>query len=95
MKKMKYKVVFIATVICGLATMINIAYIFSLPLLLSFLFQKDLRGANTIGIIGGADGPTSIYVASSYNSHLITVILALITILGIAYLIMAKRKSAE
>jgi len=95
MKKKKNKVIIIVTIICGLATMINVAYIYLLPLLLSFLFQKDLSDAVTIGIIGGADGPTAIYVACPYNLHLITVILALITILGIAYLIIAKRKSAE
>ncbi|MHB8130946.1 MAG: sodium ion-translocating decarboxylase subunit beta [Mobilitalea sp.] len=95
MKKKKNKVVFIVTVVSGIATILNIAYIFLLPLLLSYLFQKDLSGANSIGIIGGADGPTSIYVGSSYNSHLITVILALITILGIAYLIISKRKIAK
>jgi Na+-transporting methylmalonyl-CoA/oxaloacetate decarboxylase beta subunit len=91
--KKKNKVVFIVTVICGIATILNIAYIVLLPLFLSYLLQKDVRDASSIGIIGGTDGPTTIYVAAPYNSHLITVILALITIIGITYLIISKRKN--
>jgi carboxybiotin decarboxylase len=36
-----------------------------------YIFKFDLKEAASIGIIGGADGPTSIYVASQLAPHLL------------------------
>lgn len=42
--------------------------------LLASLFGFDLHSAAAIGIIGGADGPTSIYIASKFSPDLVPVI---------------------
>jgi len=89
------KLVFIFTVICGALALINTAYCYLLPMYLSYKFNTDLKSASSIGIIGGADGPTSIFVASSQSPKLnITAIFALLTVVGIIYLINAKRKNS-
>ncbi len=46
----------------------------------------------TVGIIGGADGPTSIFIATSPSSYSVTKVFGILTLLGIAYLLI-KRKS--
>jgi len=86
------RLIFIFTVICGAAALINAAYYYLLPIYLSYKFNADLRGASSIGIIGGADGPTSIFVASSQSPN-ITAIFALLAVAGVIYLINAKRKN--
>ena len=48
----------------------------------SFVFGFDLKEAASIGIIGAADGPTSIFVASRFASHL----LAPITVAAYSYM---------
>jgi len=42
-----------------------------LTIIIAALFGFDIREAATIGIIGAADGPTSIYVASKLAPHLL------------------------
>lgn len=91
-KKRIKKVVITLTVICVVTTIINIVYNFLLPMYLFYKMHTDLRDANSIGIIGGADGPTAIFVANSSSSNLFGIIIALPTIVGIAYLILSKRK---
>jgi len=90
-KKIK-KVVFLITVLSTIATIIGLTYDYLLPIYLSFKFHTDLSDAASVGIIGGADGPTTIYVSSSQDSHLITAIFALLSIAGVTYLILTKRK---
>lgn len=85
------KFVMIFTVICGAAAAIGILYEYLLPLYLSYKLNKDLSDASAIGIIGGADGPTTIYLSGSVSPG-ITALFAVLTAIGIAYLIMAKRK---
>ncbi len=48
----------------------------------ALLFKFDLKEAATIGIIGAADGPTSIFVASRFARHLI----APITVAAYSYM---------
>ena len=74
------------------ATALSGVYNYLLPLYLSYKFNMDLRGASSIGIIGGADGPTSIYVSSSLFPN-ITAIFALLAAAGIIYLFFDKRKN--
>lgn len=90
-KKRIRKVVILLTAICVISTIINISYQYLLPLYLSSKFNTDLTKANSIGIIGGADGPTAIYVSNSLSSPLISLILTLLSILGVVYLIYTKK----
>jgi len=86
-----YKTITIFTIISVIVTLINLAYSFLLPIYLSYKFQIDLREASSIGIIGGADGPTSIYLSSQQSPHIITAIFALLSIIGIIYILFHKR----
>jgi Na+-transporting methylmalonyl-CoA/oxaloacetate decarboxylase beta subunit len=71
--------------------MINIAYYFLLPMYLSYKFHKDLSDASSIGIIGGADGPTTIFVSGSQYTPTINAIFTLLSVIGILYLILTRR----
>lgn len=92
MKKEKLtKVVTILTIITATITLISVVFSFLIPMYLSYKFHIDTSKAGSIGIIGGADGPTAIYVTSQSSLHLGTVIFALLTVFGIIYLIVAKK----
>jgi len=80
----------IFTIISLIVTLFNLTYSFLLPVYLSYKFQIDLSEASSIGIIGGADGPTSIYLASQQSPRIVTLIFALLSIIGIIYIIFHK-----
>ena len=85
MKKGKFtKVVSIFTTITIIITFISVAVSFLMPIYLSYKYHID---SNKVS----ADGPTAIFVASQLSPHLITFIFALISIIGIIYLILAQK----
>lgn len=86
------KIITILTVLCGLFTFISISFPCLLQLYLSYKFNMDTKNASSIGIIGGADGPTAIYLSSQLSSRFFTAVFALLTILGIIYLFVVKYK---
>ncbi len=86
------KIIITLTAISIFIVLFSVGYEFLLPLYLSIKYQVDLRGASSIGIIGGADGPTSIFVSNQQSFFLIGSIFALLSIAGIAYIIINKRK---
>jgi len=91
MKKEKStKMITIFTVICALVAFISLFFSSLLPLYLSYKFKIDTKDAGSIGIIGGADGPTTIYLSGQISSYWFTVVFATLAILGIIYLIFAK-----
>jgi len=91
MKKEKStKMITIFTVICALVAFISLFSSYLLSLYLSHKFNIDTRDAGSIGIIGGADGPTAIYLSGQISSHWFTVVFTTLAILGIIYLIFAK-----
>lgn len=93
MKKGKSKkVISILTVICALITLVCIFSDSLLKLYLSFRFKRNLMNAGSVGIIGGADGPTAVFVAGKLSLHWFTAIFALLTVLGIAYLIVTGKR---
>lgn len=90
----KYKTVKVLTIACIIICTISIILNFLLPFI---MFKKISAGIDIdrkTSIIGGADGPTSIYIASEKSYYLITFIFGLLSIIGIVYLII-KRKQAE
>ncbi|HAA25909.1 MAG TPA: hypothetical protein DCE11_07320 [Ruminiclostridium sp.] len=90
MKKQVSIIITTLTVICALAALVSA---FSGPLLslyLSYKFNVNTKDASSIGIIGGADGPTAVFVSGHVNSHWFTVVFAMLTILGIVYLLKTK-----
>lgn len=85
------KIVAVLTVITGLITVIRLGFNFLLPMYLSYKLNKDVNNASTIGIIGGADGPTTIFIASQPSFNLAIGIFSLLTIAGIIYLFIVNR----
>ncbi len=90
--KLIRKIVMILTIFCGVAAAIGISYEYLLPLYLSYKLNTDLSDANSIGIIGGADGPTAIYLSGSVSPG-ITAAFVILAAIGIAYLVITKRKN--
>jgi len=86
------KVVVVLTIIAIILTLINAGFNFLLPAYLSYKFHNEIQNGNSIGIIGGADGPTSIYVAGQTFSHTYTVIFALLSIAGVLYLYYSRKQ---
>ncbi|SDY90953.1 Na+-transporting oxaloacetate decarboxylase beta subunit [Proteiniborus ethanoligenes] len=84
------KAITAVTVTCTLIAVISAFSSYLLPLYLSYKLNKDIRDAGSVGIIGGADGPTAIYLSGQISSHWVTVIFAALAILGVIYLIAVK-----
>ncbi|MDD2496557.1 MAG: sodium ion-translocating decarboxylase subunit beta [Desulfitobacteriaceae bacterium] len=85
------QVVFILTVIAAATTLVCAAADILIPMYLKYKFHSNEIGADSVGIIGGADGPTAIYITSQFSSHLFTVIFALLTVTGVLYLIFKNK----
>jgi Na+-transporting methylmalonyl-CoA/oxaloacetate decarboxylase beta subunit len=90
-KRKLTKAITIFTITCTIITIISAAFNFLLPIYLANRFLIDESNKSSIGIIGGADGPTSIYIANQSSLHLITLVPALLSILGFIYLFIAKK----
>jgi len=84
------KVITILTITCALIAFINAFSSYFLLLFLAKKFNVDTRKAGSIGIIGGADGPTAIFMSGHTSKRLITVIFGILAILGVIYLVITK-----
>lgn len=92
MGKMKSrKIVIIFTIISTIITLVSVGFIFLIPLCLSYKLYGKADGASSIGIIGGEDGPTAVYIASRLSPHIFTGIFGLISIAGMTYLFFSKK----
>ncbi|SCG84374.1 hypothetical protein DW1_2814 [Proteiniborus sp. DW1] len=93
MDKRKFsKIVFIITLITGIVTIMMLGFDFLLPIFLSFKLKRDIKHGSSIGIIGGADGPTTIFISSQSSSHLLTGLFGLLTIAGIIILLTIRKQ---
>jgi Na+-transporting methylmalonyl-CoA/oxaloacetate decarboxylase beta subunit len=90
--KRRKRIVKIITVLSMLAAIIGFSYKYLLILYMSYKFHSDLSDAASIGVIGGADGPTTIFIAGSRNYIIVPVIFTLISIAGALYLIVTRKK---
>ena len=84
-RKRAARAVAILTVITAVITIVSAAYEFLLPMFLSFALHFDAREASSIGIIGGADGPTAIYITGHPPMRIITIVFASLTAAGVLY----------
>jgi len=94
MKKKLNRVIAVLTIACALIAIASALFNYLLPVYLSYKFnlvKENIKNASSIGIIGGADGPTVVFVAGQSHAHLITIIFAVLAILGIIYLFIEKR----
>lgn len=90
-RRLKMTIIVIAA-ICILIVIGKVTCNLLLMAYLSYKYGADFKNAGSIGIIGGADGPTSIYLSGSPgpNSAVIFVLLAVIAaVLAVFY----KKKS--
>lgn len=85
------KVIAILTITTTIITIISAGFDFLIPMYLSYKLRNEVGKASSIGIIGGADGPTAIFVTSRSFPYLITVIFALFSIAGVLYLFFDKK----
>lgn len=94
MEKVKLKrVAIIFTVITTIIAVISGVFNFLMPRYLAYKFSLDIPNASSVGIIGGADGPTAIYVVGQTNqgfSQFITIIFALLSVIGFLFIIFIK-----
>lgn len=83
------------TVAVAIVSVISLAVVvFNEVLVLEYLLHKfnvATRGTGAIGIIGGADGPTSIFISSKTSPRPLTVVLTLVFMIGVAFLLWAKK----
>ena len=84
------KTVGILTAISAIITVLFGLFFFLLPAYLQHKYRIDAREAASIGIIGGADGPTTIYVSGQSSVRQIAVVFGLVAIAGIVCLILPK-----
>lgn len=85
------RIVFVLTVIAVIGTLVFSGLYYFLPIYLSHKFDIEVNRGSSVGIIGGADGPTAVFVSSGSSSHLIPIAFAFLSIAGIAYLVFTKK----
>lgn len=90
--KLRKRIVKIVTAISMLAAVIGFSYKYLFIQYMSYKFHSDLSDAASIGTIGGADGPTTIFIADSHSYMFISIIFALISFVGVLYLIVTRKK---
>ena len=76
----------ILTAISGIIILYNLVIRYLVPLYLEYKFNVPIEDASAIGIIGSADGPTSIYIANTSEQKLMPVFL-LLFIMGVTYFV--------
>lgn len=70
-KKISTKIITVLTVVFSLVAIIGILSRLALRLYLSYKFDVNstsIKDAGSIGIIGGADGPTAIFLSSKAST---------------------------
>jgi Na+-transporting methylmalonyl-CoA/oxaloacetate decarboxylase beta subunit len=92
--KVKRKIIKVVTVLSAGIFMFNLVYYYILPALLFYIFRTniDITERNYVGIIGGADGPTSIILTSSPFIYYTIITTMVFNFIGVAYLVITKRK---
>lgn len=84
---MKRRIIIVVTVLLALITLVQML---GQQFLGNYLSQQKLNNSS-IAIIGGADGPTRIFVSSNYNQWL-SLIPLIVTVIGIIYLVCTRNK---
>lgn len=89
--KTNRKIIQISTIIIGIILLIYVGLPRIIAIYLKYKWSFDMKNASSIGIIGSADGPTSIFIASN-RSFTIPIVLALLVLSGTIYLIKTRKK---
>lgn len=92
MVKKSRKIIIALTVVTSVITIINASWKFIMRLYIQYSFQIDTdNSASSIGIIGGADGPTAIFISGHQHSSIFTIIFALLSVAGVIYLLVTRK----
>ena len=92
MEKGKFTKVFsMVTIVTTIITFTSVTVSSLIPVYLSYKYHIYSSKVGSIGVIGGADGPTAIFVTNQSSPHLFTIVFALISMVGIIYLILVKK----
>ena len=86
----RHKVIKTITIISLIITVISGIFNFVVPLIKLNQFNTNLASASSVGIIGGADGPTSVFIATKTPYYIILIIFGVISVIGIIYLLVHK-----
>lgn len=86
----KHKVIKTITIISLIITMVSVVVNFVVPIIKFNQFNMELASGGSVGVIGGADGPTSVFIAGKAPYHIITIIFGVISVIGIIYLLVHK-----
>lgn len=81
-------IVFIITALAGIISIMELCMLF-IPII------KVLPDASAVGVIGGADGPTAIFVAGSKLAFVVPVIPFICMVAGVVYLAVTKKKRQQ
>lgn len=92
---MKRRIITVFTVISSLIAALSLSFQYLLPLLLPLNSGKAPKRSEAIGIIGGADGPTAIFIGDSKTFDYFSLIFALLAIAGIIYLFATGRRTSK
>jgi len=84
------KLITALTMISIIITVVGLTFDFVIPRYLAYRFSLDATAGGSIGIIGGADGPTSIFIAGKTPSASIALVFALLSAAGIIYLALSR-----
>ncbi|QUH20362.1 hypothetical protein [Alkaliphilus sp. B6464] len=86
------KVIKIITIITSIVTVLYLGFRFLIPIYLSYRLNIEANKVDSIGIMGGADGATTIFLTSvSSPANSIIIICALFSMAGIAYLVFNRK----
>lgn len=85
------KIIIVLTIISVIVTTISLSFDFLFRMYLQLRYKIDTSDASSIGIIGGADGPTTIYISSKTDTVIMPVVFALLSVVGIVILIATKK----
>lgn len=91
-KQIKDKVIAICTALCALIAIFSALSDMLLSLYLYNRFNINAKNAGSTGIIGGADGPTAVFISGEISSDWFTAVFAFLAVLGIIYLVINKYK---
>lgn len=96
MAKRYRRIIMIITIVTSIITIVSVSWEFIIRMYLQYRFQITTdNNASSIGIIGGADGPTSIYLSGSPYSSIITIIFALLSALAIIFLVVTRKEKTK
>lgn len=91
-KEKKVKVITILTVLCGIFTFISVFSSYLAKLFLFYKYNINVKDAGSVGIIGGADGPTAVFLSGRLPFQFFTAVFGVLTIFGVIYIFNVKDK---